>query len=442
MGWFTQGIFRPLMERKQHAPAELETIFPPSRRRRRRRKEPQVFVRSYKNTPCGDLQEFAISGYIVPEFLDCLRDSNLDHLTKVTLEGNFLDKCPTTFRRLLVVLPTDSLENLTLRWNGIDENGAYRLAQRLPKYRNLHSLSLSENQLGPKGLAYLMDVGQLYSLWDAVELWDCDLGDDGAGLLGSYLSRKDVEWKIRSLNLATNDITDRGAVLLATGLSRMRCDRLQSLDLSRNRIGNDGLIAIANAVSHSFLQKLSLHHNRFDAKGVTYLASLLKGGTLRSLLNLDLSNNSIRDTGVFWIAQALRSRLCCLEELFLSNTQISNSSVANLASALEKNQRLKRLALEGIHPGVTRQGARFFLHCLAEHNTTLSSLTLLGRTYDNHLVNDCLDNYLECNRCGWHHLGDVRIGPSTWPLILSKSKNNRDLLYKFLRRRPDLLLVK
>lgn len=438
---FTKGIILPTMNRKhQTHPVDRQRL--PPRRRRRPFKEPQVFLSSFKNTPGGDLQEFSISGSILSEFLNSLQKSNLDHLAQVNLERNLLYRNPATYRRLLAILPPESLENLTVRWNGIDANMAYKLAQRLPKYRNLHSLSLAENELGPKGLDYLLDVGQLYSLSRTVDLWDCNLRDDGASILSEYLYCRDINWKIKSLCLAGNDITDRGAILLAKGLSHGPNGRLRSLDLSSNTIENDGLKAIAAAAALSSLRELSLRNNRFDADGVSHVATLLLNGTAGSLRKLDLSGNTIGDSGVAWIGKAVQSPLCQLEELLLTNTRISNRGIEILATALENNTHLKRLTLDGNHPGVDRRGARFFVHCLAEYNKTLVTLTVLHRTYDNHLLNDKLDEYLECNRCGWHHVGDLHVPHAAWPMIWAKTKQNTELLYQFMRRRPDLLLVR
>jgi Ran GTPase-activating protein (RanGAP) involved in mRNA processing and transport len=388
------------------------------------------------------LQEFTISGFILPEFLHSLQQSNLDHLTHVTLEGNFLYRHPTTYRRIFTTLPRNSLENLSSRQNGIDFNMTRKLAQVLPQYRNLHSLCLAKNELSGKGLCYLFDIGQVYSHITTLDLSDCDLGDNGVGMLSNYLCRWDIDWTIQCLCLVVNDITDGGAMLLAKGLSHCPHGRLHVIDLSRNSIDNAGLRAMTDAAAISSLRELSLQDNRFDTDGVLYLSSRLLDGTLRSLQKLDLSGNVIGDSGVEWIAKAIRSSVCTLKELLLADTHISNRAVETLATALVNNSHLKRLGLDDNYPDVDRRGGRSFVKCLAEHNRTLVTLSLLDRTYDNHLLNDKLDVYLELNRCGWHHVGDMNIPHGMWPRIWAKTMNHTDLLYQFIRRRPDLLIVR
>jgi hypothetical protein len=129
---------------------------------------------------------------------------------------------------------------------------------------------------------------------------------------------------------------------------------------------------------------------------------------------------------------------CSLEELSFDSCSICCEGLTAIVDALETNQTLKRLCLGNNDlPVLNRLFAPRFLRALQHSNMTLESLELLEDNYDNHLINDKLDFYLEANRCGRRHMCDLSIPITLWPEVLAKAKRP-DPLYILFRERPDI----
>ena len=79
----------------------------------------------------------------------------------------------------------------------------------------------------------------------------------------------------RTLDMMWEDITDKGAITIAEGLSR-NCT-LEELDMSYNDISSKGAVALLRAaLKHPTLKKLELHWNRIDDGCVLELIELIK----------------------------------------------------------------------------------------------------------------------------------------------------------------------
>ena len=136
------------------------------------------------------------------------------------------------------------------------------LARVLPLCRELYTVYLAQNYLGPEDIRVLM-VGLNASVVMRLYLNDNALGDDGAILLANAL-RTNVH--LKKITCASNAIGDRGAEAIAETL--LENTTLQSLDLSLNWITDTGAIALASALmENAALREFSLSENRFGARG-------------------------------------------------------------------------------------------------------------------------------------------------------------------------------
>ena len=83
---------------------------------------------------------------------------------------------------------------------------------------------------------------------------------------------------------------------------------MQTLDLSQNNIGDDGLTALVDAADGTLaqLQCLNLSNNVIGDSGLKYFANVCRGGVaLRSLVQLDISRNKFGEPGLDGLAGAL-----------------------------------------------------------------------------------------------------------------------------------------
>lgn len=362
----------------------------------------------------------------VKSFIDC----SFPVLKRLSLNGNQFYRDKNSFRRLLLSLP-ESLEELSLNWNGIDEQSATVLAKRLPNLKNLVSLSLCGNVLGVRGLTVLLQEGNLYQI-SHLDLSDCDIGDEGAFKLSQFLSKSFS--KVKNLVLKMNGIGRDGMNCLVDGLTTNQS--LTTLHMQCNEIDDIGVHALMKSLSLgiSNVEDLSLSANLISEIGAKEIASMLHKTKLK---RLHLDHNFIGDEGAQHLAQALNGNIQNqrLEELSLASNDLSNKSVNAIADALATNCTLNSLIVEN-NPRLDRRGASAFVQCL-QTNRSLYKLKILEENYENHLLNGKIQLYLELNQLRHRYMGNVSISDAAWPHILAEMKQI-DLMYFLLRGRPDL----
>ena len=141
------------------------------------------------------------------------------------------------------------------------------------------------------------------------------------------------------MSLSNNKVGDEGVKALADALSTNHCVEL--LHLGGNRISDDGVIAIAAVLRVNITLKiLSLSNNKVGDQGVKALADALS--TNQCLEGLGLESNRISDDGAIAIAAVLRVNNT-LKKLSLSNNKLSDEGAKILADALTVNQTLQIL---------------------------------------------------------------------------------------------------
>lgn len=141
-------------------------------------------------------------------------------------------------------------------------------------------------------------------------------GDDYAVMLSKHLANATLE----SLDLRGNHISDIGAQALASSLSS-KSSSLVCLNLGYNRIGNDGIQALSQALRSSNndkLQRINLSCNVFGQEGANALAHMLE--TNVSLKELSLFCNHIPHASCVQLAHSLQNYNYTLQHLKLGGT--------------------------------------------------------------------------------------------------------------------------
>jgi hypothetical protein len=112
-----------------------------------------------------------------------------------------------------------------------------------------------------------------------LHLYECNIGDEGAGHLAVALRRN---LNLEDLCLSNNGITHVGASNIAAAL--LSNQKLKRLDLKDNLLGDDGVEALAKVVPCSGLHDFWLTRTRFGERGCAALVEMLKNGSrLREL---------------------------------------------------------------------------------------------------------------------------------------------------------------
>eukprot|EP00066_Takifugu_rubripes_P020789 XP_011610055.1 PREDICTED: ribonuclease inhibitor-like [Takifugu rubripes] len=312
-------------------------------------------------------------------------NSNPSNLRVLDLGQNFLQNSGVKRLRSFLLNPLCKLETLSLSRCRISVNSCDFLASALksnPSY--LKVLDLSQNLLQDSGVRLLSDflLNPLCKL-ETLRLNDCRLSELSCRSLALVL--KSNTSQLRVLDLSWNELIDLGVKLLCSGLESPNCkletlrlkncyiskiscgslaptlkssrSLLRELDLSGNSLMDSGVKLLCSALEspncnleslrsvHASVQSVlysvtktlsSLRYCRLTSVSCESLASVLKSNT--SLLReLNLSENSLHDSGVKLLCSGLESPNCHLEILGLNECFLSNVSCDSLVEALKCN---------------------------------------------------------------------------------------------------------
>ncbi|XP_024116531.2 NACHT, LRR and PYD domains-containing protein 12-like [Oryzias melastigma] len=253
---------------------------------------------------------------IICKALSSSKNHNLSSLTQLDLSGTNLQL--TGFLHLCGFLesPDCRLQTLRLKNCSLSEISCEVLGSVLKNNPSrLTELDLSNNTIQDSGFLHLR--GFLESpdcRLQTLRLWDCSLSEISCKVLGSG---KNNTSRLAKLDLSGNKIQDSGFLHLLGFLESPDC-RLQTL-----RLENCSLSEISCRI----------------------MGSALKNNPSR-LTELNLSWNTIQDSGFLHLRGFLESPDCRLQTLRLWNCSLSKISCAALISTLNLNpSHLKKLDL-------------------------------------------------------------------------------------------------
>ncbi|HYT92744.1 MAG TPA: TIGR02996 domain-containing protein [Gemmataceae bacterium] len=210
----------------------------------------------------------------------------MDRVRSLTLSGNHVEQAG--LRALLCSPRATHLKELVLRANYLGGQAMQEFIAAQPKLQ-LDVLDLGENLLGDQGAACLAVAPCLREL-KALALDRCELPLSAARRLAKAL----FIGSLRRLNVNHNSFGPEGLrALLDT-----KPQSLHTLQMAYNDLGNEGVSYLADCPASDSLQEVDLSTNRFGNDGAVAL-SMAKH--LRSLLILRLYSNEISE----WAADAL-----------------------------------------------------------------------------------------------------------------------------------------
>ncbi|XP_076137455.1 NACHT, LRR and PYD domains-containing protein 3-like isoform X2 [Alosa pseudoharengus] len=241
------------------------------------------------------------------------------------------------------------LKELDLSSNPLGDSGVRLLSVGLNHTNcKLETLRLADCKIAHNSCEIVASVLQSTNCLIELDLSENDLGDSGVILLSEGLSSPHC--KLQTLRLADCKITHNSCEIVASVLQSTNC--LIELDLGENDLGDSGVILLSKGLSnpHCKLQTLRLADCKLTDKSCEIVASVLQSPN--SLQQLDLSDNDLGDSGVQLLSKGLSSSNCKIHTLRLSDCLISEKGCRFLAAALTSNScHLQQLDLSYNYPG-------------------------------------------------------------------------------------------
>jgi len=299
-----------------------------------------------------------------------------------------------------------------LRYLGVNFSGGHAFVEGIARNQSIRKIRIYD--LNNDGFTSMIRVLHSFSQLEVLTIEPSNNVDpDGWSELGTLLESGDC--KLKELSLCGNNyIGNEGMGILSNGLRGIGSS-LKVLDLSENSIGNEGVLAVVEALqsctgleildlslndfssaavglgslsdwlqnSPVNLKNLSLEHCRISDEGLHALAE----GAATHCEELDLDRNeSITATGLRYLSSSIRSDSCRVETLYLQGT-IRDDGMEALGQGLVGNQSLTSLHLVDYDNGITVTSAGWLAFTTALCDTSSVNSTYLS----NHTIHSIED---------------------------------------------------
>jgi Ran GTPase-activating protein (RanGAP) involved in mRNA processing and transport len=239
-----------------------------------------------------------------------------------------------------VLQDNKSLTTLDVSRSNIGNEGASAVCLSLARHPALTSLSLSGNQINGVLEALQPLLTSCKSL-KSLNLSKNRLGDDGAKAAFSIL---ELSTSLTHLDVSDNGIERPGAQSFGEAL--LKTKSLRHVNFSKNSIFNDGCQAIAASLERNkTITTLELSDSSVSLEGSRAVAKMLLENT--SLTKLVFCKQNLKRTeGTRPIAEALQDNTTLLE-LDLSDNHIGSEGATLIIDALAVNKALSKISLGG-----------------------------------------------------------------------------------------------
>lgn len=240
-----------------------------------------------------------------------------------------------------------SFSYIRLGKNILGDKGCVELIKGVYKNPSFTHLDLSSNELTCDGVQEMVEYFNRNESLISINLSSHKglhrnrFGAKGAEGIGKILYGSKI---LSVLNISGTSIGDEGLECLFKGIEN--CKSLLELNISCNGIGWEKIDGLGVAISKSGLTKLDISNNKLGNDGADGICQMLMGHDMNScaLEILDVSENEISTKGASRIFYALTNNNM-LRSLDLSMNMFGSGLSDNFAMFLIENSGLKKLSL-------------------------------------------------------------------------------------------------
>lgn len=325
------------------------------------------------------LPDFSIT--LAEEFIRVLKTCDITHLRRLKIGGlNKIEDAKYILQIIQCNLPClRSLELSVFHFFNFDDESFVAIVEAVSVSPHIKHLHLSFDDIGTyrcQVIAKHLCSSERRAQMESLNLRYNKIGDEGCSAIMAALLDNS---SIKSLNLCRCAISQNGANAIAKTLCSENC-AIEDLDLSENRIGDEGCCAIMEALCHNkSVTKLHLHHCGICDDGIEAIAKALQSDQGAFLQYLSLGE--IRYISMEW-ARSLADALAensSLVEVHFSCGNLESEDCITLMEALSKNSSLKTIHFPCGRIG--DEGAKAIANFLQSNAGVLRHLLLYGNRF-------------------------------------------------------------
>jgi len=254
--------------------------------------------------------------------------------------------------------------------------------------KNITSLDLSNNNItGNSSIVQILNIFKDENNIVELNLSNNPLGISSALLLLKNMSENKAIRKLLLANCGLDDSKSQALTFMGNNTN------LEELDLNGNLLGDNALIALKSFYINSKIKSIELANNNITDIGAKCIGAIISENTT-SITRLNLQDNKIEDEGAFEIAEGLRTNKS-ITEVNLTNNIIADRGVIAIADTLaEDNNSITKLFLDNnliIFSGIKE------LSKAIDNNDTLEVISCSNNPKDESLINNnqLMNLYLE-----------------------------------------------
>ncbi|XP_040188680.1 NACHT, LRR and PYD domains-containing protein 12-like isoform X2 [Rana temporaria] len=201
------------------------------------------------------------------------------------------------------------------------------------QYIGSNKVDFSNVPLSPLDCSVLSFILKSCRETEDIDLTSCKIQSEGLRKFIPALHN------IKSLRLSDNNLTDSSCPHLASVIRNNQTLRI--LILPRNNLEGPQFRDLMEALKKSQIEELQLYDNQLTDSSCPHLASGIQNN--QTLRTLHLYKNNLEGPHFRDLMEALTTSR--IEELLLSDNQLTDSSCSHLASVIRNNQTLRTLGL-------------------------------------------------------------------------------------------------